>query len=158
MMRNCSCQGNHHNFSFKLKKFSSTFLSDIPSVWILIFYWWLSLVLWPRPHTVRVPRRTEASARVSNSPMFYVIFRLHSSYNKVKLFKLDCVVFRGQEVVLVSNPVEVLAQLGVDDVLVSAAHSARLVGHQAHGRPTSEILVLSQQCSTRVSLQQSASN
>ena len=49
-----------------------------------------------------------------------------------RLFPLDCVVFRGQEVVLESNPVEELAKLRVDDVLVSPAQSARLVGHQAH--------------------------
>ena len=49
-----------------------------------------------------------------------------------RLFPLDCVVLRGQEVVLESNPVEELAELRVDNVLVSPAQSARLIGHQAH--------------------------
>ena len=65
--------------------------------------------------------------------MFYVIFRLHGSYNKFEIVpRLDCVLLRGQEVVLESNPVEELAELRVDDVLVSPAQSARLVGDQAH--------------------------
>ena len=158
-MRNCSCQGNHHNFSFKLKIFFFYFPLWHPlCLDINILLMIISSSMAPTTHCSCPPENWGLCSSFKQSTMFYVIFRLHSSYNKVKLFKLDCVVFRGQEVVLVSNPVEVLAQLGVDDVLVSAAHSARLVGHQAHGRPTSEILVLSQQCSTRVSLQQSASN